>query len=56
MENESGKSIVILIIMTVLVIIGVSVGINYTKEMMVETKEQDLRTNMLLIQAEAKRV
>jgi len=55
MGNESGKSIVILIIMTILVMIGVSYAINYAKEMMEETKAQDLRTNMLLIQAEAKK-
>ena len=55
MKNESGKSIVILVIMTILIAIGASVIINYAKEMMAETKIQDLRTNMLYMQAEAKK-
>ena len=55
MRNESGKSIVILVIMTILIIIGASVIINYAKQMLEETKAQDLRTNMLLMQAEAKK-
>ena len=55
MKNESGKSIVILVIMTILIAIGASVIINYAKDMMAETKVQDLRTNMLFIQAEAKK-
>ena len=55
MRNESGKSIIILIIVTILIMIGASVLINYAKEMMKETKVQDLRTNMLLMQAETKK-
>ena len=55
MKNESGKSIVILVIMTILIIIGASAIINYAKQMVEETKSQDLRTNMLLMQAEAKK-
>lgn len=55
MRNESGKSIVTLVILTILIIIGASVIINYAKQMMVQTKEQDLRTNMLLMQAETKK-
>lgn len=55
MKNESGKSIVILLILTILIIIGASVGINYVKRMMEETKSQDLMTNMLLMQAEVKK-
>ena len=55
MKNESGKSIVILLIMTILIIIGASVIINYAKDMIEETKVQDLKTNMLLMQAEAKK-
>lgn len=55
MRNESGKSIVTLVILTILIIIGALVIINYAKQMMVETKEQDLRTNMLLMQAETKK-
>jgi len=55
MGNESGKSIIILIIVTILIMIGVSVLINYAKDMMEETKVQDLRTNMFLMQAETKK-
>ena len=55
MRNESGKSIVILIIMTILIMMGVSVIINYAKQMLEESKVQDLRTNMLLIQAQVKK-
>lgn len=55
MGNESGKSIVTLIILTILIIIGVAVIINYAQQMMAETKGQDLRTNMLLMQAEVKK-
>ena len=55
MGNESGKSIVTLVILTILIMIGASVIINYAQQMLQETKEQDLRTNMLLIQAETKK-
>ena len=55
MKNESGKSIVILVILTILIMIGVGIIINYAQQMIIETKEQDLRTNMLLMQAEAKK-
>ena len=55
MGNESGKSIVILLIMTILIIIGATFIINYAKEMVIETNAQDLRTDMLLIEAEAKK-
>lgn len=55
MRNESGKSIVTLVILTILIIIGASVIINYAKQMLVQTKEQDLRTSMLLMQAEVKK-
>lgn len=55
MRNEGGKSIVILIILTILIMIGAGVIINYVQQMMAEKKEQDLKTNMLLIQAETKK-
>lgn len=55
MENESGKSIVTLVILIILTIIGATVIINYAKQIMVETEEQDLRTSMLLMQAETKK-
>ena len=55
MGNESGKSIVTLVILTILIIIGAGFIINYANDMMAETQEQDLRTNMLLMQAEVKK-
>lgn len=55
MGNESGKSIVTLVILTILVMIGAGVIINYAKQMIAQTREQDLRTNMLLMQAETKK-
>lgn len=55
MRNEGGKSIVILIILTILIMIGAGVIINYAQQMMYETKAQDLKTNMLLMQAEVKK-
>jgi len=55
MRNESGKSIVTLVIMTILVIIGAYMIINYANEIMQETETQDLKTNMLLMQAEVKK-
>ena len=55
MGNESGKSIVILVILTILIMIGAGIIIKHAQQMMIETKEQDLRTNMLLMQAEAKK-
>ena len=55
MKNEGGKSIVTLVLLTILIMIGASVIINYAKQMMLETKIQDLRTNMFLMQAEAKK-
>ena len=42
MRNECGKSIDTLVIMTILIIIGVVVIINYAQQMMDETKEEDL--------------
>lgn len=55
MGNESGKSILILGILIILIITGAIFAINYAKEIISETKEQDLKTNMLLMQAEAKK-
>ena len=55
MRNEGGKSIVTLVILTILIIVGASVIINFAKQMMAETKVEDLKTNMLLMQAETKK-
>lgn len=55
MRNEGGKSIVTLVIMTFLIIIGATIIVNYAQQMLYETKAQDLKTNMLLMQAETKK-
>lgn len=55
MKNEGGKSIVTLVILTIIIMIGVAVIINYVQQMMYKTKTQDLKTNMLLMQAELKK-
>lgn len=55
MENQEGKTIVKLVIWTILIVIGVVIIINSAQQMMLKTREQDLRTNMLLMQAEAKK-
>ena len=55
MKNESGKSILILVILTILIIIGATVIVNHAKQMLKENEIQDLRTNMLLMQAEVKK-
>ena len=55
MKNESGKSILILVILIILIIIGATAILNYAKKMIDETEVQDLRTNMLLMQAEVKK-
>lgn len=55
MKKECGKSIVILIILTIMIIIGTSVVINYARQIIKQNQEQDLRTSMLLMQAEAKK-
>lgn len=55
MENERGTSIILLVIVTILIMIGAGVLVSYAQKMMEETKLQDLRTNMFVIQAEAKK-
>lgn len=55
MRNEGGKSIVTLVILTILIMIGAIAIVNYAQQMMYETKAQDLKTNMLLMQAEVKK-
>lgn len=55
MKNESGKSILILVILIILIIIVVTTAVNYAKKIITETEVQDLRTNMLLMQAEVKK-
>lgn len=55
MENENGVSTIVLLIITIFIMIVVINIINYSKTILEETKLQDLKTNMLLIQAEAKK-
>lgn len=55
MKNQNGASLPILIIVIVVIIVIAAVIANYAKEMVEEKSLQDLRTNMLLIQADAKK-
>lgn len=55
MKNQNGASLPILIIGIVVIIVIASVIANYSIEMLEETKLKDLRTDMLLIQAETKK-
>ena len=55
MEKQKGVAIPILVIVIVIIIAITSIIIHYVKDMAEKNKLQDLRTNMLLIQAEAKK-
>lgn len=55
MENQKGASLPKLIIIVFVIIVATIVAINYAKKLTEESKLQDLRTNMLLIQAETKK-
>lgn len=55
MGNESGKSIIILIIITFFIMICAMYVINYANQIVHETEIQDLRTNMLIMQAQTKK-
>ena len=55
MKNQNGVSLPILIIGIVVIIAITSVIVNYGIDMAEENRLQDLRTNMLLIQADAKK-
>lgn len=55
MKNENGVSLPILLIVVVVIAIVATVIGKYGMLMMTETKLQDLRTDMLLIQAETKK-
>ena len=54
MKNENGKSNILLIIIIILIIIAVGVAIEYLKKMLTISNLQDLKTNMLIMQAETK--
>lgn len=55
MKNENGVSLPILLVVVVVIAIVATVIVKYGMLMMTETKLQDLRTDMLLIQAETKK-
>lgn len=55
MKNQNGASLPILIIGIVVIIAIAAVIANYAKDIAEESKLQDLRTDMLLIQAETKK-
>lgn len=55
MKEQDGISMIILIIAIVVIMIVVAVIANYAQIMMKEKEFQDLRTNMLFIQAETKK-
>lgn len=55
MDKQTGSTFIKLIIATVIMIVLASVAVNYGKNLMKEVEVQDLRTNMLYIQAEAKK-
>ena len=55
MDKQTGSTFIKLIIATVIMIVLASVAVNYGRNLMKEVEVQDLRTNMLYIQAEAKK-
>ena len=54
MRKQNGVAIPVLIIGIVIIIAIASIIVHYVEDMVEENKLQDLRTNMLLIQAETK--
>ena len=55
MKNENGVAIPTLIIIISIIIVVAIVGIKYGKKMINDNQLQDLRTDMLLIQADTKK-
>ena len=55
MKSENGVAIPTLIIIIAIIIIVAVIGVKYVKKMIVENQLQDLRTDMLLIQADTKK-
>lgn len=55
MKNEKGVAIPTLIIIIAIIIVVAIVGIKYSMKMIDENQLQDLRTDMLLIQADTKK-
>ena len=55
MVKQNGVAIPVLIIVIVIIMVIASVIVHYVNEIVEENRLQDLRTNMLLIQAETKK-
>ena len=55
MKDEKGVALPTLLFIILLIIIVAVFAIKYVKEMLNETEIQDLRTDMLVVQAEAKK-
>lgn len=55
MKNEKGVAIPTLIIIIAIIIVVAIIGIKYSMKMINENQLQDLRTDMLLIQADTKK-
>ena len=55
MKNQNGVALPILIIIIVVIMAIVLILANYAKEIFEENELKDLRTNMLLIQAETRK-
>lgn len=55
MDKQTGSTFVKLIIATIIMVILAAISVNYAKKIMNEVEVQDLKTNMLYIQAEAKK-
>ena len=55
MKKQDGVALPILIIIIAIIIVVTAILINYVKNMAEERKGQDLKTNMLLIQAQTKK-
>ena len=55
MKNQNGKTSIVLIIIIVLIIGMATILVRYLRGMIVVSKLQDLKTNMLIMQAETKK-
>ena len=55
MKNENGVALHTLLLIIVVIIIIATIIVKYGMKMIEQSKIQDLRTNMLLIQADAKK-
>ena len=55
LKNQNGKTSIVLIIIIVLIIGMATILVRYLRGMIVVSKLQDLKTNMLIMQAETKK-